>query len=70
MWHRDQWGSNIWHSCDWDSFTVLEASEDHLVYTLEGYADYEFNRRQHWRFTLRRDDVGGGNYLWRYTYFA
>ena len=71
MWHRDQWGSNIWHSCDWDSFTVLEASEDHLVYSLEGYVDYDFNRRQHWRFTLRRDDVGGGNYLWRYTeYFA
>nr|WP_087379592.1 M56 family metallopeptidase [Flavonifractor sp. An135] len=70
MWHRDGWGGS-WYSCDWDSFWIVEASEDHLVYTLEGYVDYDFNRRQHWRFTLQRDDVGGGNYLWRYTeYFA
>lgn len=67
MWHRDQWGSNIWRSCDWDSFTVLEASEDRLIYTLEGYTEYQPTRRQTWYFDLRRDDVGGGVYLWRYA---
>lgn len=75
MWHRDHWGGNIWYSCDWDSFRIVEASEEELTYMLSGYADYDnlgdTPTLKTWRFTLRRDDVGGGNYLWRYTeYFA
>ncbi len=74
MWHRDGWGGS-WYSCDWDSFWIVEASEDELTYMLSGYADYDnpgdAPTLKTWRFTLRRDDVGGGNYLWRYTeYFA
>lgn len=74
MWHRDYWGGS-WYSCDWDSFWIVEASEDELTYMLSGYADYDnpgdAPTLKTWRFTLRRDDVGGGNYLWRYTeYFA
>ena len=75
MWHRDGWGGNIWRSCDWDSFRIVEATEDEVTYLLSGYAAYDNQgdtpARKTWRFTLRRDDVGGGVYLWRYTeYFS
>ena len=74
MWHRDGW-SDSWYSYDWDSFWIVEASEEKLTYALSGYANYsnpsDIPGRKTWLFTLHRDDVGGGNYLWRYTeYFA
>ncbi|HJB56688.1 MAG TPA: M56 family metallopeptidase [Candidatus Flavonifractor intestinipullorum] len=70
MWRLDMEGWGVWYSYDWDSFTVLESSEDRLVYSLEGYCNFsnvgDLPDRKTWYFTLERDPEFG---LWRYADF-
>ena len=70
MWRLDMGGWGVWYSYDWDSFTVLESSEDRLVYSLEGYCNFsnvgDLPDRKTWYFTLERDPEFG---LWRYADF-
>ena len=70
MWRLDMGGWGVWYSYDWDSFTVLDSSEDRLVYSLEGYCNFsnvgDLPDRKTWYFTLERNPEFG---LWRYADF-
>lgn len=69
MWHRiTNWGGPTRYDYDWNTLEVVWETEDVIVYRLSGYANYnDPDALKTWEYALRRDDVGGGVELWRYS---
>ena len=69
MWHRvTNWGESTLFEYDWNTLEIVSQSEDVIVYRLSGYANFDDpDALKTWEYALRRDDVGGGVELWRYS---